>query len=84
MGGKKKKKRKKKKKDQMKINNQIISISIHNLNMWPGLLALVSVSCATDELELGHADTLQYASGFPADSTADQPFICDYRALAVS
>ena len=54
--------------------------------MWvaTGLLALVSVSCATDELELGHADTLQYASGFPADSTADQPFICDYRALAVS
>ena len=43
--------------------------------------ATLSVA-ATDELELGHADTLRYANGFPPDSTQDQPFICDYRRLA--
>ena len=46
------------------------------------MLLLVASACAAGQLESPPDFHAAYASGFPPDSTGDQPFICDYRKLA--
>ena len=45
-------------------------------------IMVAAAAAAAADGDQGFRETTLAYGGFPADSTSDQPFICDYRALA--